>query len=413
MGMTSHQSDSNHSSVSNDIKSTLRVGFLINPYAGIGGPAGFKGSDLIELQSAAAQGKIPLRAPARAHTFWRLIAQALEASAVTPLPLGIEVISAPQQMGADWLSLWGVAHTVVSGAVNVQTTAQDTQVFAQAIQRQGVDILVFAGGDGTARDIYRAVGSEQLVLGIPSGVKMHSGVYAINPQCAAELMIQLLSGVLMSTSLQEVRDIDENEFRQGRVKAQYFGEMPVPAAAEYVQAVKQGGMESEALVLFDIAEYLREHFSPDALIVWAPGSTTLGLLKEWGHEGTLLGVDVLMPSGDLVRDVNAQQLNALAADHTGVIELVVTAIGGQGHIIGRGNQQITPELLKRIGKEHVNVVATKTKLRTLHGRPLLLDSGCAELDELWAGLIPVNTGYDDVVLYPVGRLPKDTSDDQK
>lgn len=415
MDMTSNQSDSNTSTTLSGIKSTLRIGFLLNPYAGIGGPAGFKGSDLTELQTAAAQGQIPLRAPARAHTFWRLMAQALDASTAAPLPLGIEVVAAPQQMGSDWLSLWGIAHTTVSGPVNPQTTAQDTQVFARAIQRQGVDILVFAGGDGTARDIYRAVGSEQLVLGIPSGVKMHSGVYAINPQCAAELMIQLLSGVLISASLQEVRDIDEHEFRQGRVKAQYFGEMPVPAAAEYVQAVKQGGIESEALVLFDIAEYLREHFNPDALIIWAPGSTTLGILKEWSHEGalegTLLGVDVLLPSGDLIRDVNAQQLNALAAAHTGVIELVLTAIGGQGHIIGRGNQQITPELLKRIGKEHVNVVATKTKLRTLNGRPLLLDSGCAELDEQWAGLIPVNTGYDDVVLYPVGRLPKDTTYD--
>ena len=183
--------------------------------------------------------------------------------------------------------------------------------------------------------------------------------------------------------------------------------MPVPAAAEYMQAVKQGGMETEDLVLFEIAEYLREKFEPNTLIIWAPGSTTLGLLNEWGFKGTLLGVDVLMPSGELLCDVDAEQLDICVAQHIGPVECVLTAIGGQGHIIGRGNQQLTPQLLKSIGKEHIHVVATKTKLRTLNGRPLLLDSGCAQLDHAWAGLIPVNTGYNDVVLYPVGRLSKD------
>lgn len=396
------------------INSALRIGFLINPYAGIGGPAGFKGSDLPALQAAAANGQIPLRTPARAHTFWQLIEQAYKVCTPKLKPvLNYQVLAAPQQMGSDWLTQWGIEHSIIDKPLGAQSTAQDTQVIAKAMQQQNVDILVFAGGDGTARDIYTAVGSKQLVLGIPCGVKMHSGVYAINPQSAAELMIQLLSGVFISPSLQEVRDIDENEFRQGRVKARHFGQMPVPQAAEYMQAVKQGGMETEDLVLFDIAEYLREKFDPSALIIWAPGSTTFGLLKEWGFEGTLLGVDVLLPTGQLLLDVNAQQLNTCVANHmktSGDIELVLTAIGGQGHIIGRGNQQFTPPLLKNITKAHIHVVATKTKLRTLNGRPLLLDSGCAQLDNTWAGLIPVITGYNDTVLYPVGHLPKKVTD---
>ncbi|HEY7773064.1 MAG TPA: ATP-NAD kinase family protein [Marinagarivorans sp.] len=371
----------------------LRLGFLINPYAGVGGPAALKGSDLAELQLAASEGRVPLRAPPRAHTFWQRLEPVLET---------LDVIAAPGQMGADWLAQWQIACVSIALDVPALTTAEHTQQAAKAMLAAGVDLLVFVGGDGTARDVFSAVGERVLVLGIPAGVKMHSGVYAINPQCAAEVVAQLASGELVAESVQEVRDIDEVLFRQGVVKARYFGEMRVPCAAEFVQAVKQGGMEVEALVLVDIADHLREQFDDGALIIWAPGSTTLGVLREWGHEGTLLGVDVLLPSKLLVKDVDALQLHALLAQHAGPIELVLTAIGGQGHIIGRGNQQISAELLSRIGRDHMHVIATRTKLKSLQGRPLLLDSGSPELDSEWSGLISVIAGYNDLLLYPVG-----------
>ena len=366
----------------------------MNPYAGIGGPTGFKGSDLVELQKAACDGNIPLRAPARAQTFWQQL---------SPVLNDIDIVSAPAQMGADGLSAWGLEYTVVDLPLPAQTSGAHTIAAAKMLRDAKVDLIIFVGGDGTARDVFTAIGENTLVLGIPSGVKMHSGVYAINPQCAAELLMQMLSGELIAQSIQEVRDIDEVLFREGKVKARYFGQMCVPAAAQFVQAVKHGGVEVEELVLIDIAAHLRETLDQQSLIIWAPGSTTLGVLREWGHEGTLLGVDVLLPTGTLICDVNAEKLQQLLDQHMGRCELVLTAIGGQGHISGRGNQQLTVEILRKLGREHMHVIATRTKILALNGRPLLLDSGCPALDKQWSGLIPVIAGYNDVLLYPVGN----------
>lgn len=371
----------------------FRLGFIVNPYAGIGGPLGYKGSDLAELQTFAQHGQCELRAPGRAKVFWQhllTLANACEC----------EIVSAPGILGGDILAECKISHEPLPGSVPRACTANHTQIYAKALVEYGIDLLVFVGGDGTARDIYAAVGEHVLVLGIPSGVKMHSGVYAINPQLAAELVASMINGDLISDSLCEVRDIDEVLFRQGQVKAKHFGQMRTPFAAEYVQAVKQGGIENEDLVVLDIADYLKEKLDPNALIIWGPGSTTQAVLREWGQEGTLLGVDALTPDGQLQTDLNATSLIDLAEDYD-VIALVVSAIGGQGHILGRGNQQLTPVLLNKIGRDNLHVLATKAKLATLNGRPLNLDTGSPELDAKWRGLLPIITGFENHVLYPV------------
>ncbi|MDZ7925362.1 MAG: ATP-NAD kinase family protein [Marinagarivorans sp.] len=371
----------------------LRIGFILNPFAGIGGPLGQKGSDLVELQRAAAKGEIPLCSPLRAQTFWHLLHAFYDQ---------LNILSAPHIMGSQWLSAWNIPHRILPYNLTSQSTSQDTQAIVAAMMAEGIDIIVFVGGDGTARDIYAAVGKHALVLGIPSGVKMHSGVYAINPQAAAEVIQQLLRGDLMAETLQEVRDIDEEAFRNNIVKSQYFGQMRTPSSAEFIQAVKQGGEESDELAVLEIADYLRSQLSPEALMIFAPGSTTHQILAEWGYGGTLLGVDILHPQLGLITDVNAEKLSHYCVAFKNNVALVLTAIGGQGHIIGRGNQQLTPELLRGIGREHLHVVATKRKLRTLDKRPLLMDSGDPKLDLQWQGLIPVITGYNETLLYPVG-----------
>ncbi len=198
----------------------------------------------------------------------------------------------------------------------------------------------------------------------------------------------------------EVRDIDEAALRDGRVAARWYGELTVPVEGHYMQQVKQAGIESEELVLLELADWLHASWEADVRYVFGPGSTLHGLAANLGLATTLLGVDVLENGQVLARDVNEQQLFALVSKHPS--RLLVTAIGGQGHIIGRGNQQISPRVLRAISLEHLRVVATKRKLATLMGRPLLVDSGDPQLDSEFPDALRVWTGYQEELLYPLG-----------
>jgi predicted polyphosphate/ATP-dependent NAD kinase len=278
-------------------------------------------------------------------------------------------------------------------------------VAAQILLKKGVDLLVFVGGDGTARDLLQAIGDQVPVVGIPAGVKIHSGVYGITPAAAGQVIAQLVRGELVSLRSQEVRDIDEEEFRAGRVKARYYGELQVPESHQYMQATKDGAKEGskevEALVLDDIAAHVEELMEPGVRYIMGSGSTVAAVMHYLGLENTLLGVDVIEDGHVIASDVTAQQLLDLCDQQAA--ELFITLIGGQGHVLGRGNQQLSPELIKQLGLGNIHIVATKTKLKELKGRPLLVDSGDPQLDQDLAGLVPVICGFHDVVLYPLGN----------
>ncbi len=365
----------------------FRIGLIINPLAGLGGQAALKGSDNVADQ-ALAMGVQPLAN--------ERVRQALQG--VLPYAERIELLVAPGAMGADLVAEMGLEHQVIGQLANARTQAEDTCRLATELVDRGVDLLLFAGGDGTARDICSSIPAGQLVLGIPAGVKIHSGVYAVNPRAAGELVSLLVRGELVRLGEAEVRDIDEEAFREGRVRTRHFGELAIPEEGRFVQQVKQGGRETETLVLDDIAAWLQEE---DPQIGWilGPGSTNLGLLEAMGLEGTLLGVDVLRDGQLLAVDATEQQLWELL-QQGGEWRILVTAIGGQGHILGRGNQQISPRVVREVGLDNLLVVATKTKLKTLAGRPFLLDSGDAELDQQLTGLRRVLSGYREEMLYP-------------
>lgn len=278
--------------------------------------------------------------------------------------------------------------------------AADTRRLAAALSEEGVDLLLFAGGDGTARDIADAVGDRQLVLGIPAGVKMHSGVFAINPPGAAALVEALLKGALVQVQEAEVKDIDEVAARQGIVKTRHYGELKVPESGRYLQHVKCGGREVEELVLEEIAASWQEDLDEDVLYVVGPGSTTKFLFDKLGQPKTLLGFDLLVNKKCVASDIDAERL-ATWLERFPECRLVLTFIPGQGHLIGRGNQQLTPEILRRIGKGNLLIVGTHEKLKTLEGRPLLMDSGDPQLDSEWVGMVEILTGYHHRVLYPL------------
>lgn len=369
--------------------SRLVVGLIINPFAGVGGSVALKGSD----GKATREQALKLGATPKAQ---QRVTQAL--TLLRPQQQALEFVTCGGAMGADVLRQLGFSYRTVFTPAGTETSAQDTQQAVAAIQAEGVDLLLFAGGDGTARDVYEVIDDEQLVLGIPAGVKIHSGVYAVSPKAAGRVVERIVRGELSSLKRADVMDIDEALFRQGTVKARRYGDMLIPAELEYVQAVKMGGIESDELVLADIAAEVIERVD-DEYLVMGSGSTVAAVMEEMGLENTLLGVDLVHEQQLLGSDLTEQQLYQQVANiEPGKVKLVITVIGGQGHVLGRGNQQLSPRILRHIGRENVWLVATKSKLESLQGRPLLLDSGDETLDQEWSGLIAVITGYHDEVL---------------
>jgi predicted polyphosphate/ATP-dependent NAD kinase len=373
---------------------TLRVGLLINPWAGIGGPAGLKGSDGKDVvEQALARGANPQSQ--------QRVQQALKS--IPAIAIAIQWLTVAGDMGEDACRCVGIDPVVIGSANSQPSTAADTERLAKLLITHGIDVLLFAGGDGTARDIYRAVGSRTPVIGLPAGVKMHSGVYAVSPNAAALAIATLARGEAVAVQHGEVRDIDEVAFRSGIVKTRFYGEMLVPAVDELLQGVKSPGQAGEEDVLLAIADTIVEQLDGDALTVLGPGSTTMTICQQLGIEGTLLGVDVLQGSSLLHADINEADLYSLLSQSAAPVMIFLTAIGGQGHIVGRGNQQISARILRLVGRDRVCIVASRQKLASLAGRPFVIDSGDAQLDEAWAGPMRVICGYREQILYPLGR----------
>lgn len=369
----------------------LTLGLIINPFAGIGGSVALKGSDgatiVKEALSRGAQCKSGDRA--------RLALEVLQ-----PLKDSLKIITCPGAMGEELVKRLGFEYEVLPNMEFQHSSAEDTQNAAQQLLDKRVDIILFAGGDGTARDICSVVSDNIPVLGIPAGVKIHSAVYAVTPKAAGEVISQLVRGELIDVKSHDVRDIDEEAFRNNVVQAKLYGEMRVPQAGQFVQSVKQGGVEVEELVLQDIAADIVQNMEDDVVYLIGSGKTTLAIMDELLLDNTLLGIDAVYNQQLLQSDVSEQDILALIEQYS--CKAVISIIGGQGHIIGRGNQQLSATVLKKLGKENIQVISTKAKIAALEGRPLIVDSGDNELDEYFAGTIEVTTGFQDQIIYPVG-----------
>ncbi|QPB83795.1 ATP-NAD kinase [Pseudoalteromonas rubra] len=369
----------------------FKLGLIVNPVAGLGGAVALKGSDGSDTAELARS----MGAEPKAHS---RTAQAL--ALLHPYRDVLEVYTVSGEMGEELAKAHGFTTRVVM-TCGTPTTPEDTEQAARLLAEAKVDLLLFAGGDGTARNICSAIGSEAPVLGVPAGCKIHSGVYAITPKAAGRVVEMLIKGELVTIDDADVMDIDENAFRAGTVRAKRYGEMQVPSELRYVQSVKNGGKESDELVLADIAAYVISEMEEDEQYIMGSGSTVAAIMEELGLDNTLLGVDLIRDHTLLGSDLTAQQL----LDNVGQAptKLVITLIGGQGHIFGRGNQQLSPALIRQIGKDNIIVVATKSKLQALNGRPLIADTGDQDLDNELSGYIKVVTGYNDHVMYAVGH----------
>ena len=339
----------------------MRLGLVINPLAGIGGTVGLKGSDGDAIVSKALErGAVPL-AEKRVY----------DALSHLDKTADFSIATVSGSMGENVLASLGIKTSVVHEVdmnVTNHTTASDTQEAVKTFINDGVDIIVFAGGDGTARDVYsalQAIGHDEdiPVIGIPAGCKIHSAVYSTSPSMAGEVLQAIISGHPMTLKMSEVMDLDEEAFRSGVVKASCFGYLSVPVDDVRMQVIKQGGIEYDAIALQDIAAEVVENMEDDCLYLIGTGSTTASIMSELGLDNTLLGVDVVLNKELLASDVDEKKLLELLDDYRA--KIIVSIIGGQGNMFGRGNQQLSAQVIDKVGIDNIIVIETNEKLREL------------------------------------------------
>lgn len=370
----------------------LRLGFIVNPIAGMGGRVGLKGTDGKEVLEEAIRRGAKKESPIKAK-------KAL--GELTPLKEEVEIITCPGDMGEDVAKDLGFKVEVLEEIRDLKGP-EATEKAAEIMVTKEVDLLLFAGGDGTARNVYNSVGDKIPVLGIPAGVKIHSGVFSSHPKGAGKVALKFLQGEDLEIKEMEVMDIDEEAFRQGSVMAKLYGYMKVPFEPELVQNQKSGGIVGEEQALDGIADRIVESMEPDVVYIVGSGTSTRYIMDKLGLPNTLLGIDLVKNKEVIKSDANEKDILEAIEGHKA--KIIVTVIGGQGYIFGRGNQQISGEVIKKVGKENIIVIATKKKLMSLKGAPLLVDTGDDEVNKLFNGYIRVRTNYSEESIEKVKGL---------
>ncbi len=346
----------------------------------MGGAVGLKGTDGREiLQKAVTLGAKPV-APTRAATFL---------SELTPIKDDILLLVGAGWMGENEARTNNFCYKIF-GEQKKDTHPEDTVATAKKIAVEGVELLIFCGGDGTARDVLNTVDMQIPVLGVPTGVKMHSAVFAVDPKAAARITSKFLRKQLPLWEA-EVMDIDEEAFRQGRVSARLHGYLLSPYEPRLIQGAKMASpmTESELRNQAAIAIYVTETMEDDVVYIVSAGTTTRTIGDILDEKKTLLGVDIFVNKKIVAKDVNEKQILEAIGDRPA--KIVVTPIGGQGFIFGRGNQQISPKVIRKVGNENIIVIATENKMKNL--KRLKVDTGDTELDISFRGTIKVLTDY--------------------
>jgi predicted polyphosphate/ATP-dependent NAD kinase len=375
----------------------MKLGLLVNPIAGMGGRVGLKGTDGV-VEEAIRRGAEPV-APGRGLEFLSALSRIASVN-----QLQLDIVTCPGEMGERITSESGFEAQVVDVVVGEDTEAKDTRECVVALYKAGIRLLVFVGGDGTARDILDVVDANNLddlmVLGVPSGVKMYSGIFVINPADAAEV-VQLASQGTATPAEFEVMDADEEAIREDRFIIRLYGYLRGPAVPARFQGAKQASPETadEQEAQEAIARYVIDSMEEDGTYVLGPGTSVKTVADLLGVKKTTLGVD-LYHKGRIHNDVNEEMILNLV-DVFEKAWIIVSPIGHQGMLFGRGNQQISPSIIERVGKERILVISTPTKLRGIEGGTLKIDTGDRNVDEMLRGFIRVITDYNEIRLIKV------------
>ena len=301
--------------------------------------------------------------------------------------LDIKFLTCAGAMGEDLLSERGLSFEIVHTPPPI-SSALDTKKAASAFLEDDAQLVLFCGGDGTARDVVEAVDRRAVVVGIPAGVKMHSSVFALRPEDAADLVESFArSG---RTREGEVLDVDESDYRAGHARPRVFALALVPDDSAHLQASKSAYDDSTAMAeAEEIGAHVADVMEAGVLYLIGPGSTTEAIARAIGQEKTPLGVDAYLDGRLVGLDLTERDIAALLEDHDRS-SIIVTPIGAQGFVFGRGNQQLSPAIIRSVGREDVTIVATPTKLRNTPS--LHVDTGDAELDQELRGHMKVLVG---------------------
>jgi predicted polyphosphate/ATP-dependent NAD kinase len=366
---------------------TTCIGLLVNPIAGMGGRVGLKGTDDV-FDKAVKLGAQPV-APQKAEEMLR------EFLSLSANHSDVLWVTCEGEMGKTECKKAGINPVEIAYSPTGDTTsAEDTKKACRALLKEDLDILVFCGGDGTARDIYSIVEKNIPLLGIPAGVKMHSGVFGVTTTATAKILYEFLAKRLTIGDA-EIMDLDEELYRKGEWKVRLFGIAQGIVEPTYIQ-VGKASYESvtDDEVKDELAEHVKDELEKysDSLFLFCAGGTIEYIAKKLNIEHTLLGIDAVYQKKLVGKDVNEQQILTLLKQYPKV-KILLSPIGAQGFILGRGNLQLSPAVIRKIGLENIIVVATPSKL--LHTPLLRVDTGDKNLDRLFAkqGYLMVVIGY--------------------
>lgn len=358
------------------------IGLVINPIAGMGGRVGLKGTDGAEVLKKARELGSVEEAPIKAR-------KALEK--LLPLKDNLLVLVSAGKMGEDLVKDLNLNYEVVYTPKDVETTVEDTLELSKILMDRGVELVLFVGGDGTARDIFNAIETKIPAIGIPAGVKIHSPVYGNTPESAGKLAYEYLDGVDLTLRDEEVVDLDEEAFREDRVEVRVYGYLRVPYNEIYLQNQKSQTPQSDQDAQVSIALDVIDEMEEGVYYIIGSGTTPMHIMQELELPYTILGVDIIKDKKLVAKDVNEQQILEVIGDAP--TKLIVTPMGGQGYIFGRGNQQLSARVLNKIDKKNILIVATSNKLATLGDRDLLIYTLDDEIDAKLSGYYRVIIGY--------------------
>jgi predicted polyphosphate/ATP-dependent NAD kinase len=361
-----------------------RIGLIVNPIAGMGGSVGLKGTDGEIFKEAIKLGAEPV-VPKRMEAFLNQIKSIDE----------IFLLVAPGKMGEELISGKGFNFEVI-GHIQQLTTAEDTKRIAKLMLEEQVELLIFCGGDGTARDIFDAIELKIPVVAIPSGVKMFSSVFALNPKAAAKIVNKFIEETVDKQE-KEILDIDEEAFRDNRLVSKLYGYLVVPKIQNLTQNAKDSSKVGRAIDenKYEIAQQIIETMEKETLYILGPGTTVKSITDQLKQRKSLLGVDAIYDKSLVGEDLKESGIIDLLNKYQKV-KIIVTPIGGQGFVFGRGNKQFTPKILNRVGKNNIIIIGTEEKIKSL--KCLRVDTGDDGTDKMLEGLTKVVIGYKEELI---------------